>query len=185
MRKLITLLDRANHRVGRAVMWLAVAMAVIQFATVVLRYVFAVGFIPVQESIWYLNGVLFMLGAGFTLMTDGHVRVDIFYREASDRRRALTDFLGSMVLLIPVCLAVLVFSWRYVIGSWRVLEGSTEVSGLPFVFLLKTVIWAFAVLLLMQAVALALRAWLMLSGASAGYSAAAERAVRKGGASPP
>lgn len=175
MYRTIRLIDGLNYRLGRVVMWLAALMALVQFAVVIMRYVFAVGFIPLQESIWYMHGMLFMLGAGFALMVDGHVRVDVWYREAGPRRRALIDLLGTLVFLLPVAIAIIWLSWGYVINSWRVLEGSTEVSGLPFIFLLKTTIWLFAGLLALQGVALALRALLTLTGRSDAYSPAAGR----------
>jgi TRAP-type mannitol/chloroaromatic compound transport system permease small subunit len=175
MDRTIRLIDALNYRLGRIVMWLAVAMALVQFLVVIMRYVFAVGSIPLQESIWYMHGMLFMLGAGFALMVDGHVRVDIWYREASPRAKARIDLLGTLFFLWPVAVAIVWLSWGYVLNSWRVMEGSTEVTGLPFIFLLKTVIWLFAGLVALQGVALALRALMTLTGRSDTYSAAAPR----------
>ncbi len=169
MRAFATWIDRLNEGIGRAVAWLALVMALTQFAVVVARYVFNLGNTAVQESIWYMHGILFMVGAGYTLLHNGHVRVDILYREASDRRRAMVDLFGCMVFLLPVAGLTLYYSWSYVIDSWRVLEGSTEIAGLPGIFLLKTVIWAFASLVGLQGVSMALRAGLYLAGASDGY----------------
>lgn len=157
-------LDGLNDRVGRATAWLALAMVLIQFIVVVLRYVFSIGFIPMQESIWYLHGILFMLGAGYTLLHNGHVRVDIFYREASPRAKAWVDLFGVVVLLLPVCALILAFSWSYVINGWKVLEGSTETGGIPLVFALKTMIWGFVALVGLQGISLALRSILVLAG---------------------
>ncbi|HSM20299.1 MAG TPA: TRAP transporter small permease subunit, partial [Hyphomicrobiales bacterium] len=112
--------------------------------------------------------------AGFTLMHDGHVRIDLFYASAAPRSRALVDLFGSLFLLIPICVLTFVLSWGYVTNSWRILEGSTEVSGLPFIFLLKTMIWVFAVLVGLQGVALVARALRYLSGETDAYSASAD-----------
>ena len=158
--------DRINEQVGRATAWLAIFMVLVQFVVVVLRYVFSIGFIMMQESIWYLHGILFMLGAGYTLLHNGHVRVDIFYRDASARHKALVDLGGVIVFLLPVCTLVMWISWPYVIHAWEVFEGSMETGGIPLVFLLKTVIWLFVVLLVLQGAALAARAALTLSGAA-------------------
>lgn len=160
----VRVLDAVNHRVGIAVAWFALAMVLLQFAVVVLRYVFSTGFIPMQEAIWYLHGLLFMLGAGFTLLHDGHVRIDVFYRTASPRRQALVDLLGTVFFLLPVCTLILYFSSSYVVNAWRVLEGSTETGGIPAIFLLKTAIWAFVVLVLLQGLSLALRSVMTLAG---------------------
>ena len=171
---IIEVIDRVNRTIGRGIAWLALIMAVVQFVVVILRYVFAIGFIPVQESIWYLHGILFMGGAGFTLMHDGHVRIDIFYTGASPRFRSLVDLGGSLVFLIPICILTVVLSWGYVTNSWRILEGSTEVSGLPLIFLLKTMIWVFAVLVALQGIALVARALRYLLGETDGYKASAD-----------
>lgn len=172
--RVINLIDRVNSCVGHVVMWLALSMAIVQFAIVIMRYVFAIGFISLQESVWYMHGLLFMLGAGFTLMCDEHVRVDVFYRAMSPRRKALVDCLGSLFLLVPLCVVTLWFSGSYVVNSWRVLERSTENSGLPFIYLLKTSIWVFSILLFWQGIALAMRAWLAFYNVSPSYSARSE-----------
>lgn len=150
-------IDRLNRAVGRSIMWLTVLMVLVQAAVVLLRYVFAIGFVPMQETVWTMNGLVFLLGAGFTLLKNGHVRVDVFYRGARLRTRALIDALGVILLLLPFCVVTLVLSWPYVATSWRVLEGSREVGGLPGLFLLKSVLLVFASLLGLQAVSLAIR----------------------------
>lgn len=150
-------IDRLNRAVGRVVMWCTVLMVLVQAAVVLLRYIFAIGFVPMQELVWAMNGLVFLLGAGFTLLKNGHVRVDVFYRDARPRTRALIDAVGALLLLLPFCVLTLVLSWPYVATSWRVLEGSREVGGLPGLFLLKTVIPVFAVLLGLQAISLAIR----------------------------
>ncbi len=156
-------LDAINKYVGHGIAWLALLMVLTQFTVVIMRYVFAIGFIPMQESIWYLHGILFMIGAGYTLLHDGHVRVDIFYRETSAHKKALIDLAGVLVFLLPICAATWWLSWSYVANSWRILEGSTEVSGLPFIYLLKTVILVFVALLVIQGVSLAIKSLLVLT----------------------
>ncbi|MDP2620732.1 MAG: TRAP transporter small permease subunit [Hyphomicrobiales bacterium] len=171
---IIEAIDRVNRAVGRTIAWLALLMALIQFVVVILRYVFAVGFIPMQESIWYLHGILFMAGAGFTLMHDGHVRIDIFYNSTTPRARALVDLWGSLFFLIPICILTVVLSWGYVTNSWRIFEGSTEISGLPFIYLLKTMLWVFAFLVGLQGIALVARALRYLRGETGDYKASAD-----------
>ncbi|MEM7695595.1 MAG: TRAP transporter small permease subunit [Pseudomonadota bacterium] len=155
-------LDRTNRFIGQAVSWLILAMVIVQFGVVVMRYVFGVGDLWAQESIIYMHGTLFMLAAAYTLSEDGHVRVDIFYRAASPRYRALVNFFGSIFLLIPVAITITLSSWGYVENSWRIFERSMESSGIPGVFLLKTAIPMFALLIAAQGVVLALRALMVL-----------------------
>ena len=156
-------IDRLNSAIGRAAAWLCIAVVAIQFAVVVLRYLFGIGSIWLQESIVYSHGAMFLLVAAWTLKNEGHVRVDIFYAQASPRRKAMVDLCGALLLLIPFAAAILYFSLPYVVRSWANFEGSREASGLPLVFALKTLIPIFAVMLILQGAAQALRAWSVLS----------------------
>ncbi len=160
----IRIVDRLNDAVGRGVAWLTLAMVVITFAVVVFRYVFSLGWVWMQESYVWLHGVVFMMGAGYTLLHNGHVRVDIFYRPASDRHKAWVDLFGVLILLLPLVSVSLFFSLDYVIKSWAGLEESREAGGLPGLFLLKTVIWFFCILIALQGLSLAGRSVLVLGG---------------------
>jgi len=143
---------------GRAVMWLLLVMALVQFGIVILRYVFGINYIYMQESITYMHGAVFLVAGGYALLTDDHVRVDIFYREASARTKALIDFLGSYFFLFPVCLLLLWAASPYVATSWAVGEGSNESSGIQALYLLKSLVPAFAILIAMSGFTLAARA---------------------------
>jgi TRAP-type mannitol/chloroaromatic compound transport system permease small subunit len=151
-------IDRLNAAIGRGAAWAVLFVVVLQFAVVLLRYVFGIGSIWLSESILYGNAVMFMLAAAWTLREGGHVRVDVFYAEASPRRKAMIDLAGSLLLLLPFMLALAWLSLPYVARSWAILERSRETSGLPVVFLLKTLIPVFALLLALQGVSQAIRA---------------------------
>jgi len=151
-------IDRFNAAIGRVVAWAALFVVLLQFAVVVLRYAFGIGSIWLSESILYGNAVMFMLAAAWTLQQGGHVRVDVFYAEASPRRKALIDLAGAVLLLLPFMLALALLSLPYVARSWAILERSRETSGLPAVFLFKTLIPLFALLLALQGVSQAIRA---------------------------
>ncbi|MEH6727326.1 MAG: TRAP transporter small permease subunit [Hyphomicrobiales bacterium] len=164
MRALADLIDRINKSVGRTVMWFALIIVLIQFIIVLMRYVFGVGSIFAQESITYLHGFLFMLAAAFTLLVDGHVRVDIFYRDAHPRTKAKINLFGAFVLLIPVCILIFWTSFPYVAASWAALEGSPETSGIKARYIQKTAILAFAVMVALQGVSIAIRSLLAMGG---------------------
>ena len=149
---------------GRAVSWLALLMVVVTFIVVVLRYIFDLGSIALQESVTYMHATLFLVGAAWTLQQNAHVRVDIFYNRCSEKTRALIDLLGSVFLLMPLMLFIAWISWEYIVDSWSVHEGSREAGGLPGVFLLKSMILAMTTLLVLQAVANAINAFLTLRG---------------------
>ncbi len=149
-------LDGIAERVGNAAAWLALGLVMMTFAVVMLRYLFQLGWIAMQESILYLHAALFLLGAAYTLKRDGHVRVDIFYRGFTAKRKALIDLLGSLLLLLPVCSFLLWVSWDYVTTAWSIYEGSQEAGGLPYVYLLKTLIPVAVMLLILQGISQAL-----------------------------
>ncbi|MDP6173515.1 MAG: TRAP transporter small permease subunit [Rhodospirillales bacterium] len=138
------IIDALNSTVGSLVAWAALGMVLVQFTVVIGRYIFGVNFIWMQESVIYLHGLVFMLGAGYTLLHDGHVRVDIWYRDASPRFRSRVDLVGGALFLLPVCILIWGFSWPYVVNSWTVLEGSMETSGIPAVFALKSLLLGFS-----------------------------------------
>jgi TRAP-type mannitol/chloroaromatic compound transport system permease small subunit len=160
----VNLVDWLNERIGRGVAWLTLLMVLITFVVVILRYVYAIGWVWLQESYVWLHGIVFMLGAGYTLLHNGHVRVDIFYRPSSARYKAIIDFFGSLLLLLPLVVVVVMVSYGYVIDSWMRLEQSREAGGLPALFLLKSVILLFCLLIGLQGLALAARSFLVLMG---------------------
>lgn len=153
-----------NSAIGRAVSWLMLGIVLVQFAVVILRYVFGAGSVWVQESILYMHGFLFLLSAAYALAIDAHVRVDVFYRDASPSRKALIDLAGSALFLLPMCAVILWHAWPFVQISWMIREGSRETSGIPALYVLKTAILVYAGLLALQGLALMLRAAAALSG---------------------
>ncbi len=157
-------IDRTTAAIGRAAMWCCLFIVLAEFAVVVMRYAFGIGSIRLQESVLYAHAALFILAVAWTLQVDGHVRVDIFYAQASERRRALIDLAGALIFLLPFAAVLALLSMPYVARSWAILERSPETSGLPFIYLLKTLIPLFAFLIGLQGVAQAIRAGLVLSG---------------------
>ncbi|MEZ5857016.1 MAG: TRAP transporter small permease subunit [Hyphomicrobiaceae bacterium] len=173
MTALARLIDKLNSRIGRAIAWLTLLMVLVQFAIVLARYVFNIGSIGLQESIWYMHGIIFMVGAGYTLLHDGHVRVDVIYREAKNTTKARIDMIGTLIFLLPMCALTLWVSLGYVTNAWKVREGSTELAGLPFIYLLKTTIWLFAILVGLQGLSLLIKTVSYLANGSGDYSAGA------------
>jgi TRAP-type mannitol/chloroaromatic compound transport system permease small subunit len=151
-------IDRLSVAVGRVVAWLTLAMVVGMFLIVLLRYLFAVGFIWMQESVTWMHATIFMLGAAWALRSGDHVRVDVFYKKMSPRRQGWVDLLGTLLLLLPMCGYIFFESLPYVQQSWEIRERSREASGLPGLFLLKTLIPLTALLLALQGVSDLVRA---------------------------
>jgi len=164
-----SLADKLEHFIdwtGRTVSWLVLLMVLVTFLVVILRYVFDIGWIALQESISYFHSLVFLVGAAYTLKHNGHVRVDIIYDRLGDRGKAWVDLFGHMFILMPVLVFILWVSWPYVMDSWRVTEGSREAGGVPLVYVLKSAILLMAGLLMIQACALILRALLVVTQSS-------------------
>ena len=160
----VRFVDGLNEKIGRYISWLTLAMVLVTFVVVILRYVYSIGWVWLQESYVWMHGIVFMVGAGYTLLHNGHVRVDIFYRPAGVRYKALIDLLGAFFLLLPIIVIVFISTDGYVIQSWSRLEESREAGGLPGLFILKSFILVFAVLIGLQGLSIAARSVLILRG---------------------
>ena len=159
-----TAICAVNLFIGRAFAWLSLAIVVVCFAVVVQRYLFSVSYLWMQDLYVWLNGAMFTAVAGFALLRDDHVRVDIFYRPASARTRALADIAGVFLFLLPFTWVVYQYSMPFVLRAWSYREASANVGGMPGLFILKTFIIAFAALIALQGLAMAIRSILVLSG---------------------
>jgi TRAP-type mannitol/chloroaromatic compound transport system permease small subunit len=157
-------IDIINRKIGEWVSYFTFLMAAITFVVVILRYGFNLGWIAMQESVVYLHAAVFLLGSAYTLQHDGHVRVDVFYRRFSEKRRALVNLLGTLFLLVPVMVFITVVSWHYVLESWQTLEGSMESGGLPFLYVLKSFILLFSVTMLLQGISEVIKQSMILAG---------------------
>ncbi|WP_422036966.1 TRAP transporter small permease subunit [Roseibium sp.] len=167
MERLAGALERVNSLIGNILCWAALAMLLLQFVIVLLRYVFGYSYIFLDEGVLYLHASLFMLGAGYTFLVNAHVRVDIFYAKCTERTQAWIDLFGHLFLLTPALILLIWFSWPYVRGSWAIMEGPISVGGIPASYLLKTLIPAYCVLLLIQGIAAFIRDVVRLKGAGA------------------
>lgn len=161
MKNVISRIDAISERSGKLVAYLSVLMLVLMVG-VVLVHGLKLNSNGLQESVIYLHSAIFLLGAAFTLKSDGHVRVDIFYRRFSERTKAWVNSLGHIVFLLPFCVFMFFISWDLVSTSWRVMEISTEPGGIPAVFILKTLIPLGALTLGLQSIAEILRSVLVL-----------------------
>lgn len=164
---IINALDRLTDLGGRILALLTLLLTATLFITVLMRYGFRSNALPLgdlslsrqalEESVLYMHCILFMLASAYTLRSDGHVRVDVFYRRFSPRNRAIVDLAGSLFLLLPMAGFILYSSLDYVSFAWKLKEKSQEASGLPWVYLLKTLIPLMGALLIGQALVEALR----------------------------
>ena len=157
-------IDTLNLWVGHIVAWSTALLVLVVFVDVVMRYAFNTSFVFTQELEWHLFAFVFLMGAGYTLLEDGHVRVDIFYQRWSERTQAWINLLGVLFFLIPGCTMIIVTSLRFVSSSWEVLEGSPDPGGIPYRFLVKACITVGFTLVVLQGVSLAIKSLATLRG---------------------
>jgi TRAP-type mannitol/chloroaromatic compound transport system permease small subunit len=157
--KFVERIEKFNSVVGQASAWLTLAMVLVTFIIVIMRYAFDLGWIWLQETVTLMHAAVFMLAAAYTLARDEHVRVDIFYKKLTARGQAIVDALGTAFFLIPVMVFLIWSSSAYVAVAWRIRETSVEAGGLayPWVPVLKTFIPLMAALLLLQAIVIVVR----------------------------
>lgn len=148
----VRIIDRITEIFGQILSLLIVVMVLCTVLVVILRYGLAQGSIALQESLTYMHGAVFLLGAAYTLKVDQHVRVDIFYRRFSLRTKVWVNAIGMLVFLMPVALFIFFASLDYVHSSWQAKEISVEPGGLPFVYLLKSLIPLMALNLFLQSI---------------------------------
>jgi len=159
---LIRLFDRINEIAGRSVSWLTLLLVLLVSCDVAMRYIFNISFVAVQELEWHIFSIIFLIGAGYTLKQNGHVRVDLIYQRLNKRHRAWIDLLGCIFFLFPGCFLVIKTSIPFVLNSFYIHEGSPDPGGLPARYILKSTIIIGFLLLLFQGTALFLRRLLFL-----------------------
>lgn len=154
-------IDAFSTHTSNIVAWLTLAMVAVTFIVVVLRYAFGIGVVWMQESIVWMHGAVFMLGAAYTLRREEHVRVDIFYRKLSDAGQAWVNIVGVLVFLMPFCLFLVYASYDYVAASWAIREVSRDSGGLPYPFLplIKSALLLMPVMVALQGLSMLLVAF--------------------------
>jgi TRAP-type mannitol/chloroaromatic compound transport system permease small subunit len=164
LKRLCSWIDTANEWVGRGVAWVTLGLVLVVFIDVVMRYLFKTSFVFTQELEWHLFAFIFLIGAGYTLLHDGHVRVDIIYQRLGYKGRAWINLIGVIFFLLPGCILVILTSWNFVYNSWSVMEGSPDPGGIPFRYLIKGTIPVGFFLLCLQGVSLGLHSLFQILG---------------------
>lgn len=146
-------IEKLNEWVGQKISWLTLLLVLMVCFDVFTRYLLSSTSAWMMELEWHLFALIFLLGAGYALKHDRHVRVDLFYNRFTDREQALVDFIGTLLFLIPWTTAILFVSWKYAITAWRIKETSPDPGGLPAIYPIKFAIALGLLLLLLQGIA--------------------------------
>lgn len=160
----IRFVNRLNEAVGYGVSWLTTLLVLVVCYDVFTRYLLKTSIVAIQELEWHLFGVIFLVGAAYTLKDGGHVRVDVFYSRFSSKTKAWVDFVGSLVFLVPFSILAIWSSQGFVGQSYMIGETSPNPGGLPYRFLLKSAIPVGFFLLALQGIALAFQSLLKILG---------------------
>lgn len=164
LKNLCKWIDTLNEWVGKGVAWVTFIVVIVVFVDVVMRYAFNTSFVFTQELEWHLFAFIFLMGAGYTLLKDGHVRVDIVYQRLGKKAQAWINLIGVIFFLLPGCYMIIATSVKFVYSSWTVLEGSPDPGGIPYRFILKGCIPAGFILVTLQGISLGIRSFFTVIG---------------------
>jgi len=164
LKKIAQTIDTLSEWVGRGVAWVTLLLVLVIFVDVVMRYLFNKSFVFTQEMEWHLFAFIFLIGAGYTLLHDGHVRVDIIYQRLSLKGQAWINLIGVILFLFPGCIMIITTSLKFVITSWSIMEGSPDPGGIPFRFIVKGTLPVGFTLLLLQGASLGIHSLLQILG---------------------
>jgi TRAP-type mannitol/chloroaromatic compound transport system permease small subunit len=167
MKILMTLarvIDSINEWIGRGVAWVSLGLVLVVFTDVVMRYLFNISFVFTQELEWHLFAFIFLIGAGYTLLKDGHVRVDIIYQRLTGKGRAWINLIGVLFFLFPGCIMIILTSWNFAHNSYAMMEGSPDPGGISYRYVVKGLIPLGFSLLCLQGLSLGIHSLLQLLG---------------------
>lgn len=163
LRHYIGLVDALNERLGSALVWLTAVLVLLVCGDVALRYVFHYSSAFLSELEWHVFALLFLLGAGYALKHDKHVRVDVFYAKLSEKGKAWIDLLGTIFFLFPLCGMLIYSAGEFAMRSFVVGEGSIDPGGIPYFWVIKAMVPLGMLLLLLQGGVLVAKSILVLS----------------------
>ena len=140
------------RKIGKITSWLSLGLVFLISLDVLLRYIFNFSVAAMYEMEWHIFAIIFLLASPLTLQKNKHVRVDVFYNTFSERKKNFIDLIGNVFFLIPFSFVVFYTSLPFVIDSYQILESSPDPGGLPFRFIIKSIIPIGFFLLMIQGI---------------------------------
>jgi len=153
MESLEKLFSSINESIGKLFAWSSALLLLAIVFDVILRYLFNMSFIWLAELEVYLFSFIILFGIAYTFRHDKHVRVDVFYDRWSTQRKAVVNFIGGILFLVPWCVVSIIACWKYFMFSFTFKENSPQSGGLPYLFILKFCLLLGFCLLLLQGIA--------------------------------
>lgn len=154
--------DKINTKIGKIFSWFTLLLIILVCIDVLLRYIFNYSIVAMQELEWHIFAIIFLMGASFTLLENGHVRVDVFYIKFSEKTKAVINIIGTIFLLIPFCVIIIWTSFEFVSISFSINETSPDGGGLPARFIIKSFIPISFFFLLLQGLSLLINSIIFL-----------------------
>ena len=145
-------LKKIISKTGKISSWFSLALVLLISTDVLLRYVFNFSTAALYEMEWHLFAIIFLLASPYTLQKNKHVRVDVFYNNFSKRKKNIIDLIGNIIFLIPFSFIIFYTSLPFVADSYSILESSPDPGGLPYRFIIKSIIPIAFFLLMIQGI---------------------------------
>jgi TRAP-type mannitol/chloroaromatic compound transport system permease small subunit len=137
LERLENILNFIIKKSGRLGSFLILLLIILVSASVILRYVFSIGFIWLQDLYIWVHAIFILMGIGYTLNKDEHVRIDLLYRSVRKKLKKKINFFGALLFGMPVSFILIFNGFDYFYRSFLLNESSKETGGLPFIFILK------------------------------------------------
>lgn len=153
MRSIAQGIEKAITVIGKLSAWSMALLLIAIVSQVILRYLFGITNTMLEDSLWYLFAMTLVLGMGYTLTEDGHVRVDFLYQRYSDKTKTLIDICGIVFFLIPLYTFLMIEGWDFAAKSFRIGESSPNPGGMPALWFVKGLLPFSCFLLLTESIA--------------------------------
>ena len=147
---LMKVLNSFSEKVGLISSFLILILILLVSLSVILRYVFSIGFIWLQDLYIWIHAIFILLGISYTLKKDGHVRIDLLYRSWSKKIKNIVNFAGIIIFGVPLTYFLIKYGLDYFIRSYNLNESSKESGGLPYIFILKFFIFFLGLLIFLE-----------------------------------
>ena len=150
LKNIIKIFSVINNKIGLISSFFILILIFLVSLSVILRYIFSIGFIWHQDLYIWTHAIFILLGISYTLKKDGHVRIDLFYKDFNKKQKKIINFIGVIIFAIPLTYLLLTNGLDYFIRSYNLNESSKESGGLPYIYILKFFIFFLGVLLFLE-----------------------------------
>ena len=150
LKNIIKILNVINNKIGLISSFFILILIFLVSLSVILRYIFSIGFIWHQDLYIWTHAIFILLGISYTLKKDGHVRIDLFYKDFNKKQKKIINLIGVIIFGIPLTYLLLTNGLDYFIRSYNLNESSKESGGLPYIYILKFFIFFLGVLLFLE-----------------------------------